>query len=75
MARRKEPIILKARLHQPFGGADAKTAIYGGCPIDQLKKALAERALNAEIDHDLSSEEASGNGLRTTADPRPTVRL
>jgi putative transposase len=61
MARRKEPIIPDAILDQLLGGADAKTAFDGGGLIDQLKKALAERALNAEMDHHLSSESSSGN--------------
>ncbi|SUB02262.1 Transposase and inactivated derivatives [Pannonibacter phragmitetus] len=61
MARRKEPVIPDAILDQLLGGADAKTAFDGGGLIDQLKKALAERALNAEMDHHLSSERSSGN--------------
>jgi putative transposase len=48
-------------LDQLLGGADAKTAFDGGGLIDQLKKALAERALNAEMDHHLSSESGRGN--------------
>ena len=61
MARRKEPVIPDAILDQLLGGADAKTAFDGGGLIDQLKKALAERALNAEMDHHLSREGSSGN--------------
>ncbi len=61
MARRKEPVIPDAILDQLLGGSDAKTAFDGGGLIDQLKKALAERALNAEMDHHLSSENSSGN--------------
>jgi putative transposase len=61
MARRKEPVIPDAILDQLLGGADAKTAFDGGGLIDQLKKALAERALNAEMDHHLSSESGRGN--------------
>lgn len=61
MARRKEPVIPDAILDQLLGGADAKTAFDGGGLIDQLKKALAERALNAEMDHHLSSDGGRGN--------------
>lgn len=61
MARRKEPVIPDAILDQLLGGADARTAFDGGGLIDQLKKALAERALNAEMDHHLSSEGGRGN--------------
>ena len=61
MARRKEPVIPDAILDQLLGGSDAKSAFYGGGLLDQLKKALAERALNAEMDHHLSSESSRGN--------------
>lgn len=61
MARRKEPVIPDAILDQLLAGSDAKTAFDGGGLIDQLKKALAERALNAEMDHHLSSGGAVGN--------------
>ena len=60
MARRKSPRIPDALLDQLLGGADPKTAFDANGLIDDLKKALAERALNAEMDHHLSSE-AAGN--------------
>ena len=50
MARRKEPKIPDAILDQLLGGADPKTAFDPNGLLDDLKKALAERALNAEID-------------------------
>lgn len=61
MARRKEPIIPDAILDQLLGGADAKSAFENNGMLDQLKKALAERALNAEMDVHLSEASASGN--------------
>lgn len=61
MARRKAPHIPDALLDQLLAGADPKTAFDTGGLLDDLKKALAERALNAEMDHHLSSEEP-GNG-------------
>jgi putative transposase len=61
MARRKEPIIADSILDQLLAGSDAKTAFESNGLLDQLKKALAERALNAEMDHHLSSEAAPGN--------------
>lgn len=61
MARRKEPIIPDSILDQLLGGSDAKTAFESNGLLDQLKKALAERALNAEMDHHLSSEATPGN--------------
>ena len=55
MARRKEPKIPDAILDQLLGGADPKTAFDPNGLLDDLKKALAERALNvAEIDHHLA---------------------
>ena len=61
MARRKEPTIPDAILDQLLAGADAKTAFDPGGLLDGLKKALAERALNAEMDHHLEGEGQSGN--------------
>jgi putative transposase len=48
-------------LDQLLAGADAKTAFDPGGLIDGLKKALAERALNAEMDHHLEGEGGAGN--------------
>jgi putative transposase len=60
MARRKEPRIPDAVLDQLLAGADPKTAFDPNGLLDELKKALAERALNAEMDHHLAADE-SGN--------------
>jgi putative transposase len=60
MPRRKEPRIPDALLDQLLGGADAKTAFGPNGLLDDLKKALAERALNAEIDHHLDGEAVEG---------------
>lgn len=60
MARRKEPVIPDAILDQLLAGADAKTAFDPNGLLDQLKKALTERALKAELDHHLAGDE-SGN--------------
>ncbi len=49
MARRKSPRIPDALLDQLLAGADPKTAFDANGLIDELKKALAERALNAEM--------------------------
>ena len=61
MARRKQPAISDALLDQLLGGADAKTAFDKDGLLDELKKALAERALNAEMDHHLDAGESDGN--------------
>ena len=61
MPRRKEPRIPDAILDQLLAGADPKTAFDPNGLLDELKKALAERALNAEMDHHLGGEEGAGN--------------
>ena len=61
MARRKQPTIPDQVLDQLLAGADAKTAFDKDGLLDELKKALAERALNAEMDHHLDAGEGSGN--------------
>jgi len=43
-------------LDQLLGGSDARAALDPGGLLDDLKKALAERVLNAEMDHHLSRE-------------------
>ncbi|WP_064697852.1 IS256 family transposase [Rhizobium aegyptiacum] len=48
-------------LDQLLAGSDAKTAFESNGLLHQLKKALAERALNAEMDHHLSGEGTAGN--------------
>ena len=61
MSRRKEPAIPADLLDQLLAGTDAATALDQGCLLDSLKKALAERALNAEMDHHLGGEAEAGN--------------
>src|SRR4051794_1054799 len=62
MPRRKQPRIPDAILDQLLAGADPKTAFDPNGLLDDLKKALAERALNAEMDHHLAGEGGTGNG-------------
>src|ERR671917_1330391 len=61
MARRKEPRIPDHLLDQLLAGADAQSAFAKDGLLDELKKALAERALNAEMDHHLDQENVAGN--------------
>ena len=49
MFRRKEPAIPNDLLDQLLAGGDAGAALAQGGLLDALKKALTERALNAEI--------------------------
>ena len=60
MPRRKPPVIADAVLDQLLGGSDPKAAFDPQGLLDQLKKALAERALNAEMEHHLASEAGAG---------------
>src|SRR4029079_1810496 len=62
MPKRKQPRIPDAILDQLLAGADPKTAFDPNGLLDDLKKALAERALNAEMDHHLAGEGQAGNG-------------
>ena len=73
MARRKEPRIPDAILDQLLAGADPKTAFDPNGLIDDLKKALAERVLNAEMDHHLAGEEpATGEMVMARRRSSPT---
>jgi len=61
MPRRRAPSIPDEILDQLLQGADAKTAFDPGGLLEGLKKALAERVLNAEMDHHLAQEAEGGN--------------
>src|SRR5438477_7955114 len=69
MPRRKEPRIPDAVLDQLLARADPKTAFDPNGLLDDLKKALAERVLNPEMDHHLTGEEPgnrrNGYGKKT----------
>jgi putative transposase len=73
MPRRKEPRIPDALLDQLLGGADAKTAFDPNGLLDDLKRALAERALNAEIDHHLDGEAVEGRSNSRNGYGKKTV--
>src|SRR4029450_8749197 len=60
MPRRKPPAIPDEMLDQLLGGSDPRAALADGGLLDGLKKALAGRALNAELDHDLEGGEPDG---------------
>ena len=61
MSRRKEPAIPNELLDQLLAGGAASAAFDQGGLLDSLKKALTERALNAEMDHHLAGEDGAGN--------------
>ena len=61
MSRRKEPVIPAELLDRLLAGTDAASALDQGGLLDSLKKALAERALGAEMDYHLGSDDQAGN--------------
>ena len=61
MSRRKEPVIPNELLDQLLAGGAASAAFEQGGLLDSLKKALTERALNAEMDHHLAADDSAGN--------------
>lgn len=73
------PCICDALLDQLLGGADPRTAFDANGLLDGLKKALAERALNAEMDHHLAGEEAgnrrNGYGRKTVTTETGRIEL
>ena len=56
MARRKKPVIADDLLDQLLAGRDPQTVFSKDGLFDDLKRALAERALNAEMDHHMDGE-------------------
>src|SRR5919107_6108421 len=80
MARRKAPHIPNELLDQLLSGTDAAAALQQGGLLDGLKKALAERALNAEMDHHLAGEggvsnSRNGYGAKTVITDTGTIEL
>jgi len=79
MARRKEPKSPDAIPDQLLAGADPKTAFDPNGLLDELKKALAERALNAEMDHHLGNGESgnsrNGYGKKTVTTETSRIEL
>lgn len=61
MSRRKEPSIPHEILDQLLADGDAAGALRPGGLLDSLKKAIAERALGAEMDHHLGDADQAGN--------------
>src|SRR6202161_2627240 len=79
MPRRKEPIIPDAIVDQLLAGADVARIFDPNGLLDGLKKALAERVLNAEMDHHLAGEEVgnrrNGYGRKTVITDTGTIEL
>ena len=73
MARRKAPVIPDELLDQLLAGRDPQTALGKDGLVDELKRALAERALNAEMDHHLHGEAAEGRANSRNGYGRKTL--
>ena len=79
MPRRKEPRIPDVVLDRLLAGADPKTVFDPNGLLDDLKKALAERVLNAEMDHHLAGEQPgnrrNGYGKKTVITDSGQIEL
>jgi putative transposase len=74
MARRKQPSISDEVLDQLLAGSDPRNTLAGKDGLlDALKKALAERALSAELDHHLENGEPDGRTNSRNGYGRKTV--
>ena len=62
MANRRKLAVADELLDQLLDGSDALEAFQSGDLIQDLKKALAERILSAELDHHLDDEDEQSNG-------------
>ena len=60
MPARKKPVLPDELVDQLMAGRDPSTIFDKDGLLDELKRAIAERALNAEMNHHLASEAADG---------------
>jgi len=71
--KRKEPSIADELLDELLSGTDALQAFESGDLVQDLKKALAERILNAEMDHHLDADEEQNSGNHRNGHSRKQV--
>jgi len=71
--KRKEPSIADELLDELLNGTDALQAFQSGDLVQDLKKALAERILNAEMDHHLDADEQQSSGNHRNGHSRKKV--
>lgn len=71
MPRCKLPAIPDELLDQLLAGSAPRAAVADGGLLEGLKKAMAERVLNAELDHHLKAGEPDGRPAATAMAPRP----
>ena len=79
MVQRAKPLVPDSVLDELLAGADLKTAFSQNGLFDQLKKALAERMLKAELEHHLSEDETgnvrNGFGKKTVLSDAGAMEL
>lgn len=73
MPARKKPALADELIDQLMSGRDPSTVFDKDGLLDELKRAIAERALNAEMDHHLSTEAADGGGNSRNGYGKKTV--
>src|SRR3954468_10710153 len=73
MARRKAPLIPGELLDRLLAGRDPQSALGRDGLVEELKRSLAERALNAEMDHHLDGEAAEGRSNSRNGYGRKTL--
>src|SRR5437879_10833459 len=73
MAANREEGIADELLDQLLKGQDPATVFETGGLVDELKKRLAERMLNAEMDHHLGTEAEEEAGNHRNGDSGKTV--
>ena len=73
MANKRKPAVPEELLDQLLDGTDALEAFQSGDLVQDLKKALAERILSAELDHHLDHEEEQASGNHRNGHSRKRV--
>ena len=73
MARRKRPAIAPEVLDELLDGRDPQQVFSNDGLVDELKTALAERILDAEMDKHLGTEEEKSAGNHRNGHSKKTV--
>src|SRR3954451_6942500 len=73
MVRRKARLIPDDLLYQLLAGRDAQSALGRDGLLDELKRGMAEGALNAKMDHHLGGEAAEGRSNSRNGYGRKTL--
>ncbi|MCB9943265.1 MAG: tyrosine-type recombinase/integrase [Geminicoccaceae bacterium] len=73
MPARKKPVLSDELVDQLMAGRDPSTMFDKGGLLDDLKRSIAERVLNAEMDHHLAAEVADGGSNSRNGYGKKTV--